>query len=176
MTYTLAFLSYKTSQRINLDVIWREQAISAAFEKEIESVSRFVQQMIVNPPNHANISEWCKKEKCWEDIRNHDYELGDEFQSELKDLSYSSQPETPKSIQDTTEEEQKLIDEALQISSPTWYALSKWAKETGNFTGWQRSLTFSIGTIIARKQKLTYKQALQGLKVYRESVEKGFIA
>ena len=60
VTYTLAFLSHKTAQRIDLERIWKEQGLTPALEAEIVAVSRFVQKLIVNPPGGANVSEWCK--------------------------------------------------------------------------------------------------------------------
>ena len=83
VTYTLAFLSFKTAQRIDLDRIWKEQSLSPALENEIVEISRFIQKLIVNPPGGANVGEWCKKEKCWHTIREYEYTLGDELQSEL---------------------------------------------------------------------------------------------
>lgn len=77
VTYTLAFLSFKTAQRIDLERIWKEQALTPALEREIIEVSKFVQSMIVNPPGGANVGEWCKKEKCWQSIRDHEYTLND---------------------------------------------------------------------------------------------------
>ena len=50
VTYTLAFLSFKTAQRINLERIWKEQGLTPALEQEIISVSRLVHESIVNPP------------------------------------------------------------------------------------------------------------------------------
>lgn len=44
VTYTLAFLSHKTAQRIDLERIWKEQELTPALEAEIVSVSRLVQQ------------------------------------------------------------------------------------------------------------------------------------
>ena len=50
VTYTLAFISYKSAQRIDLERIWKDQALTAILENEIIAVSKFVQQLIVNPP------------------------------------------------------------------------------------------------------------------------------
>ena len=50
VTYTLAFLSYKTAQKIDLERIWKEQSLTRALEWEIVEISRFVQRAIVNPP------------------------------------------------------------------------------------------------------------------------------
>ena len=176
VTYTLAFLSFKTAQRIDLERIWKEQRLTPALEQEIISISRFVQQMIVNPPGGANIGEWCKKEKCWQTIREYDYEVSDSLQSELLSVSrpVSSSIQSATSINAATEEEQKLIDEVAAIPAETWFALSRWAKETKNFQPWQRSLLFSVGGLVGRGQKPSVKQANHAMKAYQDALEKGF--
>ena len=176
VTYTLAFISFKTAQRIDLERIWKEQSLTPALEQEIIDTSRFVQQLIVNPPGGANIGEWCKKEKCWQTIRDYDHNISDALQSELVSVAKPAAVsiQTATSINAITEEEQKLIDEAAAIPAETWFALSRWAKETKNFQPWQRSLLFSVGTLVGRGQKPSVKQANHAMKAYKEAREKGF--
>ena len=154
VTYTLAFLSYKTAQRIDLDRIWKDQALTPALEWEIIEISKFVQKLIVNPPGGANVGEWCKKEKCWQSIRDYEYIISDALQKELISVARQTagpQPATS-SIASLTEEDQKLIDKVAEIPAETWFALSRWAKETKNFQPWQRSLLFSVGGVVGRGQ------------------------
>lgn len=178
VTYTLAFLSYKSAQRIDLDRIWKEQSLPPALENEIIAVSRFVQQIIVNPPGGANVGEWCKKEKCWHVIRDHKYELSDTLQKELVSVARPSTSTAPAtgSIDSLTAEEQALIDEAASIPAETWFALSRWAKETKNFQPWVRSLLFSVGGVVGRGQKPSIKQSTHAMKAYKSAIEKGFTA
>lgn len=176
VTYTLAFLSHKTAQRIDLEHIWKEQGLTPALEAEIVGVSRFVQKLIVNPPGGANVSEWCKKEKCWSLIRDYSYDLSSVLESELVSVARPSTVTAPApvSIDSLTEEERALIDEVAAISAETWFALSRWAKETKNFQPWQRSLLFSVGSLIGRGQKPSIKQATHAIKAYKAAFEKGF--
>lgn len=176
VTYTLAFLSYKTAQKIDLERIWKEQALSPALECEIINISQFVQRMIVNPPGGANVGEWCKKEKCWEMIREYDYTLSNELQSELLSVARPTAKvrEASQSINSLTQEEQALIDKAAEIPSETWFALSKWAKETRNFQPWKRSLLFSVGSLVSRGQKPSIKQATHAMDAYTDAIQKGF--
>ena len=176
VTYTLAFLSHKTAQRIDLERIWKEQGLTPALEAEIVAISRFVQKLIVNPPGGANVSEWCKKEKCWSLIRDYSYDLSSGLESELVSVARPSSVTTPApvSIDSLTEEEQALIDEVAAVSAETWFALSRWAKETKNFQPWQRSLLFSVGSLIGRGQKPSIKQATHAIKAYKAAFEKGF--
>lgn len=176
VTYSLAFLTFKTAQRINLDKIWKEQKITTALENEIVSVSRFVQQLITNPPGGANVGEWCKKERCWKEIKEYNYRISTDLESELISVDYiSSEVDAQNSTGSVTEEEQAIIDEVAAIPASTWLAVSKWAKETQNFQSWQRSLLFSVGTLIGRERKPSIKQSVQALKVFKEATEKGFI-
>jgi len=180
VTYTLAFLSYKTAQRIDLDSIWKKQSLTHALEKNIITVSQFVHEMITNPPGGANIGEWCKKPKCWETIKEHLYTISPELEHELISINKTAPVVSSASSAGTstfntpTEEETELIEKATSLGAATWYALSKWAKETNNFQGWQRSIVFSVGQVIARGKKPSYKQSVQAMKAYEEATVKGF--
>ena len=176
VTYTVAFLSFKSAQRIDLRRIWKEQAITPCLEREIIEISKFVQNLIVNSPSGANIGEWCKKEKCWQVIRDYEYSFSDALQGELISIARpSAAPQsTTNSITSLTEEEQCLIDEVAKVPAEKWFALSRWAKETKNFQPWQRSLLFSVGSIVGRAQKPSIKQATHAIKMYKIASEKGF--
>ena len=176
VTYTLAFLSYKTAQRIDLEKIWKEQSISLVLENEIVKVSKLVHSVIVNPPNGANISEWCKKEKCWEAIRDYEYNIGDALQKELISVerkTNSSRISTT-GINVLTDEDKELIEQVANIKAETWFALSRWAKETNNFQPWQRSLLFSVGRLVGQGKEPSIKQATHAMKAYSMALEKGF--
>lgn len=175
VTYTIAYLSFKTAQRINLEQIWREQGLSPALEQEIVKISKFVQLLIVNTPGGSNVGEWCKKEKCWHAVRSHHYEISAALQAELISVTRPTTAPLPtSSINSLTNEERELIESVAMIPAETWFALSRWAKETGNFQPWQRSLLFSVGGLIGRGAKPSIKQAIQAIKVYESAFEKGF--
>lgn len=177
VTYTIAYISNKTAQRIDLEKIWKEQRLSVALEKEIVEVSKFIQKLIVNPPGGANVGEWCKKERCWNTILEYPHEISDELKSELISVarpSTISKPTASASIDSLTDKEKEIIDEVCNIAAETWFALSRWAKETNNFQSWQRSLLFSVGRIVGRGDKPSIKQANQALKAYKEALAKGF--
>ncbi|MBQ7352729.1 MAG: AIPR family protein [Clostridia bacterium] len=180
VTYTIAYLSYATGQRIDLDTIWKNQSLSPALEENIIEVSKFVQQIIVNPPGGANVGEWCKKQQCWSAIKEYDYKITDGLQAELADpsdklnvVSSSGQASTS-SLNVATVEEITVIDRVYEIPAAEWFLLVKWAKETNNFQGWQRSILFTVAQLIARKHKPSYKQAIHAMKLYEEAIDKGF--
>lgn len=178
VTYTIAFLSFKSAQRIDLEKIWQEQASYASLEKEIVRVSSFVHSLITNPPGGANIGEWCKKESCWDVVRDYAFELSRNFEEDLISITKPDYVVSAKSqvqgITQVTSEETELIEKVSGISASVWFALSRWSKETGNFEGWQRSIVFSVGALISRGKKPSFKQATHAWTIYSQAVKKGF--
>lgn len=175
VTYTLAFLSNRTSQRIDLERIWREQGLTPILINELTAVSVIVHQHITNPPGGRNIGEWCKATQCWADLLETEYAISDDLSGELVSVTLStSEGGENANSHIGSDEEENVINQVMAIPVQQWFSLSHWAKETDNFQGWQRSLTFKVGTILSRNRKPTYKQANQVLLVLREAQRKGF--
>lgn len=61
------------------------------------------------------------------------------------------------------------------ISPETWFALSKWAKETNNFQPWLRSMLFSVITLVGRGKKPSIKQSRHAINALKKAKGKGFI-
>lgn len=179
VTYTIAFLSHKTAQRIDLNKIWKEQVLSGVLESEIIKVSRMVQQFITNPPNDANISEYCKRKACWESLLGLEYDLSEDLKKELISKesvgNFLSTSQTALLLlNEATAEENELIEQISSVSADVWLSISKWAKETNNLQPWQRSIAYSIGTLLGRGKKPSVKQARQADIILKEAKGKGY--
>ena len=82
--YIVSKIVYEVSQLddkvIDLKKIWNNQSISDAFENEILKVGEFVFKIISDPHRQMiNIAEWCKREACWETVKDKHYDLSAEF-------------------------------------------------------------------------------------------------
>ena len=73
VAYTLALINECTKRHkkaINFLAIWETQSISQCFMVALCEAAKFVNDDISNPPRGiSNISEWCKKEDCWEGLK-----------------------------------------------------------------------------------------------------------
>ena len=175
VTYTLAYLSYKTAQRIDLEKIWKEQALSQNLEPVIVDVSAIVRDIIINPRGGANVGGWCEKEKCWKAVKECVYVIPEALQAELVEVGYvSTKPIPTSSIESLTEDDQKIIDQVAAVSPEVWFALSRWSKETNNFQPWLRSMLFSVGTLVGRGRKPSIKQSRNAMKALEDAKAKGF--
>ncbi|KKH45795.1 AIPR family protein [Methanosarcina sp. 1.H.A.2.2] len=174
VTYTLSLIFYKTEKRINLDEIWRQQALTPVLIDTIVMVSRHVYQHIIDSPDGKNVTEWCKKEQCWKELIIKKMDLPLEIQKELIKIDKRSRNRADKGIESPDSEDRKMISELMLVSSETWINISYWAKQTGSLQPWQRSLAHSMSTLASKVQEPTLKQSINALKILEDSRKLGF--
>lgn len=173
VTYTLAYLSHRTGQRIDLDQIWRKQNVTPALEEAITRVCKAVHASITDPPSGRNVTEWCKRDQCWERVRSVEIELP----AELEDILVSTRRVArQKTIlkDELSEEDKENISKVVDVPANVWFELSRWAKQTNNLEPRQRSISYSLGRLIAGGKEPSRKQAWSGVQILEEAKRLGF--
>lgn len=176
VAYAIAYLSNRSGQLLNLDAIWDRQDLSPTTEHALRSIAAGVWEHITHPPREGmNIGEWCKKEQCWTNLREQeiafpplDGDLVEVGQRPVAAFANKKVPKTP------TPEEETSIARVAATPPEVWFGLSAWAKQTENLDGWERSLAYDLGRLVARKRPVSPKQAFHGLRILGLAVEKGF--
>ena len=175
VTHTIAKLCNSTSQRLDLDRVWKDQVITDASAQALAEISNLVYKVIIAPPaGSSNVGEWTKKEACWARVVGLDWDVPESLGRELLDVSKAAQVARLDQAAGITEQDAAAIARVSGFSSESWLALSKWAKETGNLQPWQRSLAFSIGRVLARGAEPSSKQAVQGVIILDLVLAVGF--
>ena len=64
--YTVSVLSERIGERLDLDRIWQQQALSAKLQEQIQVWAREVNDTLNASAAGRMISEWAKKAECWE--------------------------------------------------------------------------------------------------------------
>src|SRR5262249_10853701 len=83
VTYSLALLAHLSAHRIDLEAIWARQDISEALADVIVEISYDVHRVLVNPPGGGNVTEWAKKEACWERMHSLSVSPSSDLESEF---------------------------------------------------------------------------------------------
>jgi hypothetical protein len=174
VTYSLAYLSHRTMQRIDLDAIWRTQTLPAPIIDSLEAIAPEIWKSITSPPGSRNIGEWCKKEDCWEGVRALEIGLPRQLDSMLIDVARPTKTARIGGINAVTEAESDEVRRAAAIPPEGWFALARWASQTGNLQGWQRGIVYGIGKRLANGTNPSPKQAHQGLIAVEEAERRGF--
>lgn len=71
--YTLSLLAYRTQGKLDLDMIWQRQSISAELARQISILSKQVNDALHRGASGRMISEWAKKTECWWFVRDYKY-------------------------------------------------------------------------------------------------------
>ena len=67
--YTVSVLSKKIGDRLDLNRIWQEQAISERLREQVQMWAREVNDTLHASANGRMISEWAKKAECWDAVQ-----------------------------------------------------------------------------------------------------------
>lgn len=71
--YTISLIANRLGDRIVLSQIWQQQAISDALASLINEWSREVNNALRTSAGQRIVSEWAKKEECWEYVNSRNY-------------------------------------------------------------------------------------------------------
>lgn len=173
--YTVAYISYKTGQRIDLQKIWKEQNISENIKKYASLVANQVYNFLLKSSAGKNTQQWCKQEECWKEMKKLNIDFDEEVTSDLIDVSNKTTTAITQNMMVASDEEKKIINAIKEIDSGLWYAVAKWGKETGNLATFQIGIANTLGRYYGWKKDPSRKQAMQGIKILRIAFEKGFI-
>lgn len=173
VAYTIAYLSHRTAQRLDLSAIWRAQDLPPVVTEAIQVISHPVAAVIKDAPGNGNVGEWAKKKACWDRVRTLKIELPPEFDLALLPSDGQTAPALTTG-DELRPEELRAIEQAGLVPAEIWFALSHWAKQTGNLQPWQRSLAFSMGRLSSEGRPFSVKQATQGLRAIQDAYTLGF--
>ena len=174
--YTVAYISYISGQRIDLQKIWRNQDTTEAFDKQAENVANAVYNYLIYECTGMNVTQWCKKEKCWNAIReNLNVDLSSELEKELIHLGKRTATSVSQGIYSANSKDKLLIEAIQKVDSSIWFGISSWGKQTGNLQSFQNGIAYTLGKYVYSHKEPSRKQANQGLVILQIAVRKGFI-
>jgi hypothetical protein len=175
VTYLIAWLSHRTAKRVDLDAIWAAQELPAPLASFIEVLSVHSHAHVTTPPGGQNVTEWCKKEACWERCRDIPIERPADVEAGLLSREKARTSASASVLEEqTSASESELVDRVAEVPAQTWFDIAAWAKDTQTLQAWQRSLAFSLGKLAGSGRRPSRKQALHGEKIVEEARVLGF--
>ncbi len=146
ITYTVALLSYRTQQRIDLGAVWARQAVSEPLRCTLTDWMPQIQDAIVAFASGRNVTEWCKKEDCWRQVQTLNLELSVELERELA----AGQP-LPNVGQEARAGDLRLtnvdranIAKTMLLSAEMWLAIHHWGSTSGKLEEWQCGIAHTL--------------------------------
>ena len=73
VAYTIAKIAHEISKQglvVDFEMIWRSQKPGPALIEALETTSKYVHEVLINPSTgFGNVTEWAKNQSCWDRIR-----------------------------------------------------------------------------------------------------------
>ena len=163
--YSIAWLGYKTENSLNLYKIWKNQEISSDLSRKLREIMLKTEEYIKKNAPGSLYGEWAKKEECWLQIRQQNFDVSlHEISDDLETSSYASRRKLKK--EDTIKAETQTSLDRLKLVHPkTWKKIEQWGKETGKLTQFQRDMANTIGSRLRAQKELTETERKQGEKI-----------
>jgi hypothetical protein len=180
VAYTIARLTALIKARapgraLDLRGIWTKQDISSHLDKQLAHIAKAVFDVIVSPSHgFQNVTEWCKKELCWQRVRDSDVsvertfirELIEEAEVRVVKREARAQQHVTSGIEDQTT--------VFNLGAAYWIRLSEWGRKQKLLSDGDEKLLKIAAKIPAKIPTDWQSTALLG--IVRRMEEEGFSA
>lgn len=180
VTYSISLLIYALRQRkqdIDFRKVWNRQATSHTLNQSLLRVAKQVQSRIIAAADAykvANVTEWCKREKCWEDLlETVDVELSEDLE---KDLISAEEKD---GVKRSSRREQKMLNDieaqayVVGRGAVYWSKVLKWANAGIEMTPSETDLLGLAATMTTRKIP-SGAQSQKVIAAEKKAIELGF--
>ena len=133
--YSIAILNRITNGKIDLYKIWRAQKISQELSDLLYDLMKQVNKYIIENARTSRYEEWCKKEECWNELKDYSWLINIEIIK--NDLIDPKSKYNRKSINISEKEQIDALYNKQYIESipsEIWNKTAIWGKESGHLT------------------------------------------
>lgn len=175
LAYTVSLIAYYTSGKINFDIIWADQEISDGFKQLIEKWSTKIYDIIQKTADGKNVSEWCKNDECWNDIKDRSFSINP-MPQELSVVKKGTK-NTFSRKDAFSAEDMDNIKKCKSLSANEWSKILAWGQQSGNLQYIQNQIALTIyGYAIGNWSKSpSPKQAKSAVKMITKAEESNII-
>lgn len=140
-TYTVSLLAEKTARRIDLDAIWKLQAISAALSDLVRLWAPVIFKALLDysQSQTVHIDNILKSQAAWEHMLSLDLQLPGNVEQELRQsapFNASVLRNTPAGARGTaiSTHDHNNIARCMEVNATQFLAAVTWARESGQFS------------------------------------------
>jgi hypothetical protein len=179
VTYTIAKLANELSKIegrvLDLKKVWGQQGTYAELNEELSRIAGTIFSILYSSvEQQRNLTQWAKRQSCWEDVKNIPIQLSPTFLRTLVEASEASrEARTARGLQqmDSGIDDQAIV---LSLGQAYWQELLDWTTVRGRIAQTdERCLRSAAGQYGGLP---TDRQCKRLLQVKKRCEEEGFIA
>lgn len=135
VTYSISVLFYVVNKfykdkNINLKKIWNKQKLYREIEEQLIVTTKEIYEFITREDRTTlNVTEWCKKETCWERAKNEKWTINENFVNSLVDNSETREEMLESKKERKIINELNLEMEVVKLGANYWREVLKWGLE-----------------------------------------------
>jgi len=163
-TYLVAYMSRRSAGRLDLGQLWRNQALSPELEALLVDWTIPIAEAIRHSAGLLDVTEWCKKDGCWEAVARLELAMPTVLPSELAGVPLDgSDPQavfmSPAAYDD--------LAEVKRLSADEWFAVHAWGQSSGLLAAWQVGIAHTLSgyATASWRREPSLKQAKQGVRI-----------
>lgn len=146
VTYSIAIIFNEIKKRninktIDFKSIWNNQKINSILERQLIVTTKEAFDFITRDDRLTlNVTEWCKKELCWERAQNTSFTLNEEFIDNLIDISEENQEQSDAKKDRKTENQLNYEIEVVKLGTEYWKSALEFGKNNRLLTPMEEDL------------------------------------
>ena len=177
VAYTIAKIAHDVADQeraVDFDSVWRRQSQGAALDGAIAIVAEQVHEVLINPPaGISNVTEWAKKQACWERVRRLVIDWPDPFLEGL--ISAQEQRDTARTAR---REQRELNGIEAQIAvvnagGQFWSDALAWGQARGLLTPMETGILGASARVPTRTP--TEKQSSKAIEILGKLRSEGYM-
>jgi hypothetical protein len=176
-TYMIAKLAHDHGERLKLATLWEQQEVSEELAKLFDDWAPRIHQALIQSAGRSNVTEWCKKEDCWEHIKTLDLAVGGATPVELRG---EEEEKGAPSVVTKSDGHRRVVDvvaTCCSVDSAEWAAVVAWAAKSGEVPQFEQRVANTLAgyALGGWRQRPSEKQARIAAKVLNAAVKHGII-
>ena len=133
VTYAIAKVAYdvrEMGQLIDLDGVWRNQALPKSLEEALTTAGAAANSVITNPvEGMRNMSEWAKNQACWARLQSRKLSYEEAFEKVLVDPNDADTRARTGRKDEVEERGIKIQTAVIEAGADFWADLRKWGRD-----------------------------------------------
>ena len=172
VAYGLAYLYSQYGTRLDFQQIWKNQGVSDNMKKVLTVLAKRAYEHIITTTGAQNVTEWAKKDRCWETFagKSISIELGEEDGLKASgSATKKTAAGTPKKPNTAAKE---LPDDMCDADA--WLEMVKWSLDRDEYDPKARRFMKGVSIIIRKKLDFTAPQVKWAVSLWESAVKAGF--
>lgn len=170
--YVLSWLSVLRGGELDLDGIWRAQAVPDAVRDDLAVLASVVFEHITAPGRPVqNVTEWCKRPACWESLKDRPSPLA----PRMREVGAQVSTVEPRDGRDVPDERagREQVD-IRRVPASTWLALLLWARRTRLLGHDDQRRLEILAELAGSGADVSGSLARRATSMYLRALERGF--